>query len=83
MSRPRPATATARLADPATLPSLDPDARPWPGREITAGGVTLHVRETPGADGRRPSTCTDSPVRRTNWTDLAGLLAPRATGHGR
>jgi pimeloyl-ACP methyl ester carboxylesterase len=79
VSRPRPATAIARLADPATLPSLDPDARPWPGREITAGGVTLHVREAPGADVEAVYVHGLSGSG-TNWTDLSGLLAPRATG---
>ena len=79
VSRPRPATATARLADPATLPSLDPEARPWPGREITAGGVTLHVREAPGADVEAVYVHGLSGSG-TNWTDLSGLLAPRATG---
>ena len=78
-SRPRPATTTARLADRATLPSLDPDARPRPGREITAGGVTLHVREAPGADVEAVYVHGLSGSG-TNWTDLSGLLAPRATG---
>src|SRR4051794_38762047 len=79
VSRPRPAATTARLADPATLPLLDPDARPWPGREITAGGVTLHVREAPGADVEAVYVHGLSGSG-TNWTDLSGLLAPRATG---
>jgi len=79
VSRPRPRTASARLADPATLPTLDPDARPWPGREITSGGVTLHVREAPGADVEAVYVHGLSGSG-TNWTDLSGLLAPRATG---
>ena len=77
--RPRPAAATARLADPATLPVLDP-RRPWPGREITAGGVTLHVRETPGPDGVPAVYVHGLAGSATNWTDLAGLLSPRAAG---
>ena len=80
VSRPRPTTATALLADPATLPPRDPHARPWPGREITAGGVTLHVRETRGATDRDAVYVHGLSGSGTNWTDLAGLLAPRATG---
>jgi len=79
VSRPRPVAVSARLADPATLPLLDPDAHPWPGREITAGGVTLHVREAPGADVEAVYVHGLSGSG-TNWTDLSGLLAPRATG---
>ena len=79
VSRPRSRAASARLADPATLPTLDADARPWPGREITSGGVTLHVREAPGADVEAVYVHGLSGSG-TNWTDLSGLLAPRATG---
>ena len=79
VSRPRPTTA-ALLADPATLPPRDPQAHPWPGREITAGGVTLHVRETRGAADREAVYVHGLSGSGTNWTDLAGLLAPRATG---
>ena len=58
----------------------DPHARPWPGREITSGGVTLHVRETPGATDAEAVYVHGLSGSGTNWTDLAGLLAPRATG---
>jgi pimeloyl-ACP methyl ester carboxylesterase len=68
------------LADPATLPALDPRARPWPGREITSGGVTLHVRETKGASDVDAVYVHGLSGSATNWTDLAGLLAPRASG---
>jgi pimeloyl-ACP methyl ester carboxylesterase len=80
VSRPRPTTPRAPVADPATLPTLDPYARAWPGREITAGGVTLHVRETPGASDVEAVYVHGLSGSGTNWTDLAGLLAPRATG---
>lgn len=72
-------TRPALPADPATLPPRDPHARPWPGREITAGGVTLHVRETPGPAVEAVYVHGLSGSA-TNWTDLAALLAPRATG---
>ncbi len=79
-ARRRPATPIAPLANPATLPPLDLHARPWPGREIAAGGVTLHVRETPGAPDAEAVYVHGLSGSGTNWTDLAGLLAPRATG---
>jgi pimeloyl-ACP methyl ester carboxylesterase len=78
--RPRHATPVALLADPESLPRHDPHARPWPGREITAGGVTLHVRETQGATDGEAVYVHGLSGSGTNWTDLAGLLAPRATG---
>jgi pimeloyl-ACP methyl ester carboxylesterase len=68
------------LADPATFPARDPHRRPWPGREVTSGGVTLHVRETPGPDGTDAVYVHGLSGSATNWTDLAGLLAPRAAG---
>lgn len=69
------------LAIPAdALPGRDPDRRPWPGREITAGGVTLHVRETPGPDGVPAVYVHGLAGSATNWTDLAGLLSSRAAG---
>lgn len=62
------------------MPARDPYARPWPGREVTAGGVTLHVRETPGASDAEAVYVHGLSGSSTNWTDLAGLLAPRASG---
>ena len=70
----------APLADPATLPRRDPQRRPWPGREVTSGGVTLHVRETPGPDGVAAVYVHGLSGSATNWTDVAGLLGPRAEG---
>ncbi|MBN9099668.1 MAG: alpha/beta fold hydrolase [Pseudonocardia sp.] len=77
-----PATSPAEvpLADPATLPVRDERWAPWPGREITAGGVTLHVRETPGPDGTPAVYVHGLSGSGTNWTDLAGLLGTRAAG---
>ena len=70
----------APLADPGTFPPLDPQRRPWPGREITSGGVTLHVRETPGPDGCRAVYVHGLGGSSLNWTDLAALLGTRAAG---
>ncbi|QJY44900.1 alpha/beta fold hydrolase [Pseudonocardia broussonetiae] len=53
---------------------------PWPGREVTSGGVTLHVRETPGPDGIPAVYVHGLSGSATNWTDLAGLLSDRAAG---
>ncbi len=77
---PRPVPLAAPLADPATLPAVDPFRRPWPGREITSGGVTLHVRETPGPDATPAVYVHGLSGSATNWTDLAALLGPRAAG---
>lgn len=81
----RPATAVPPasappLADPASLPPRDPHQPPWPGREVTTGGITLHVRETPGPDGVEAVYVHGLSGSATNWTDLAALLAPRAKG---
>nr|WP_211176901.1 alpha/beta fold hydrolase [Pseudonocardia acidicola] len=72
---------TVPLADAASLPPLDPYRRPWPGREVTSGGVTLHIRETAGPeDGTDAVYVHGLSGSATNWTDLAGLLALRAAG---
>src|SRR5215207_3999703 len=68
------------LADPASLPELDPHQPRWPGREVTSGGVTLHVRETPGPDGVPAVYVHGLSGSATNWTDLAALLSTRAAG---
>src|SRR5690242_8729245 len=74
------AAPAAALADPATFPPLDPHRSPWPGREVTSGGVTLHVRETPGPDGCAAVYVHGLGGSALNWTDLATLLATRAAG---
>jgi pimeloyl-ACP methyl ester carboxylesterase len=70
----------APLADPATLPVRDPFQPRWPGREVTSGGVTMHVRETPGPDGVPAVYVHGLSGSATNWTDLAALLSTRAAG---
>ena len=78
--RPGPPDSGVPLADPATLPAVDPHRKPWPGREVTSGGVTLHVRETPGPDGIPAVYVHGLGGSATNWTDLAALLGTRAAG---
>lgn len=73
------------LVDRAALPARDAAQRPWPGREVSAGGVTLHVRETVPPPAH-PAAGEDAVYvhglsgSATNWTDLAGLLGERAAG---
>ncbi len=68
------------LADAATMPVRDPHQARWPGAEVTSGGVTLHVRETPGPQDTRVVYVHGLSGSATNWTDLAALLATRAGG---
>jgi pimeloyl-ACP methyl ester carboxylesterase len=68
------------LADADSLPERDPYRRPWPGREVTSGGVTMHVRETPGPDGVPAVYVHGLSGSASNWTDLAALLSTRSAG---
>ena len=69
------------LSDAADLPALDPIRPPWPGREVTFGGVTLHVRETPGPSSVTPVVYVHGlSGSATNWTDLAAQLGGHAPG---
>ena len=70
----------APLDDPGSLPELDPRQPRWPGREVTSGGVTLHMRETPGPDQVPVIYVHGLSGSATNWTDLAALLSTRAAG---
>jgi pimeloyl-ACP methyl ester carboxylesterase len=79
-TRSRVPHADVPRADPATMPARDPHQRPWPGRQVTSGGVTLHVRETPGPDAVPAVYVHGLSGSATNWTDLAALLGPRAAG---
>jgi pimeloyl-ACP methyl ester carboxylesterase len=75
-----PPLAGPPLADVDSLPERDPYRLPWPGHVETSGGVTLHVRETPGPDGVPALYVHGLSGSATNWTDLAGLLSTRAAG---
>ncbi|HTK64961.1 MAG TPA: alpha/beta fold hydrolase [Pseudonocardia sp.] len=79
--RPAPSPRIAPLADIGELPSWDRHQPPWPGREVTSGGVTLHVRDTPGPSDATPAVYVHGlSGSGTNWTDLAAQLAPHAPG---
>lgn len=75
-----PARPAPPLVDAGSFPPLDLHGRPWPAREVTSGGVTLHVRETPGPGGTRAVYVHGLGGSSMNWTDLAALLGPRAAG---
>ncbi|WP_307795940.1 alpha/beta fold hydrolase [Amycolatopsis sp. 195334CR] len=62
------------------LPSLDPHVAPWPGKTEEIGGIGLHLRRTPGADGALAVYVHGLGGSSTNWTELSALLAPFATG---
>lgn len=67
----------------APLPPLDTAQTPWTGGMETVGGVALHVRRTPGAEGAEGNTVVyvhGLGGSSTNWTDLAAQLAPFAGG---
>jgi pimeloyl-ACP methyl ester carboxylesterase len=76
----RPVRPGVPLAEASSFPAVDVQRRPWPGREVTSGGVTLHVRETPGPDGTRAVYVHGLGGSSMNWTDLAALLGTRAAG---
>ncbi|WP_312858287.1 alpha/beta fold hydrolase [Pseudonocardia pini] len=78
-SIPAPRARVGTPGDLDDLPPLPVHQAPWPGRHVTAGGVTLHVRETPGA-GEDAVYVHGLSGSATNWTDLAYLLAPKVAG---
>ncbi|MDT7583689.1 MAG: hypothetical protein QOI50_5726 [Pseudonocardiales bacterium] len=76
-----PPVRVAPLADAGELPPLDPHQPPWPGQEITSGGVTMFVRRTPTDPGATPAVYVHGlSGSANNWTDLAAQLAPHAPG---
>jgi pimeloyl-ACP methyl ester carboxylesterase len=55
---------------------------PWPGRRVRFDGLETHVRDTPStSDDAEPALYVHGlGGSAQNWTDLAGLLAPRLDG---
>ncbi|MEU7571401.1 alpha/beta hydrolase [Micromonospora sp. NPDC049240] len=55
---------------------------PWPGRHVRLDGALVHVRDTPatGPDAEPALYVHGLGGSAQNWTDLAGLLAPRLDG---
>ncbi|BCB81285.1 hypothetical protein Pflav_076950 [Phytohabitans flavus] len=60
----------------------DREAPPWPGRSEMVDGANVFVRETPALmPGAEPALYVHGlGGSATNWTDLAGLLAPGSKG---
>lgn len=70
----------AVLAD-GPLGHLAARTPPWPGRVVPVAGCAVHVRTTAGAPGAERALYVHGlGGSATNWTDLAGLLAPRLAG---
>ncbi|HSY14710.1 MAG TPA: alpha/beta fold hydrolase [Jatrophihabitantaceae bacterium] len=67
----------ARLSG-AVLPPLDQSVAPWSGRRVSVGGAEVYVRRTPSSDpaGEPALYVHGLGGASTNWTDLAGQLAP-------
>lgn len=66
---------------PGPLPAVCPDRAPWPGSTIRYGGVTLHVRLTPGPEQLEQAVYLHGlGGSASNFTDLAGLVANRMAG---
>ncbi|MCT2587325.1 alpha/beta fold hydrolase [Actinophytocola gossypii] len=66
----------------ALLPPVDGSTPPWPGGDETSGGVTLHVRRTPGPPDAESTAVYLHGLggSATNWTDLAGQLSGYVPG---
>ncbi|SDC98920.1 alpha/beta fold hydrolase [Actinokineospora iranica] len=64
----------------AELPPVDPTIPAWPGEEIEAAGIRLHVRRTPGVGEVTAVYVHGLGGSATNWTDLAGQLSGHAPG---
>ncbi|MEU6643676.1 alpha/beta fold hydrolase [Saccharomonospora sp. NPDC046836] len=62
------------------LPPLDARQSPWSGRVERVGDLDLYVRRTPGAKDATVVYVHGLGGSSTNWTDLAALLAPQASG---
>jgi len=76
----RYSTADA-AADPDGLAPLDSLQPPWPGHVEVLGGHEVHLRRTPGPGGATPAVFVHGlGGSASNWTDLAGLLAPLMPG---
>jgi pimeloyl-ACP methyl ester carboxylesterase len=79
-AQPRPPVTFVPMSD-AVLPAVDMSIPPWPGADRTSGGVTMHVRVTPGQEGAPTAVYVHGlGGSATNWTDLAGQLSGSVNG---
>ncbi|WP_127782300.1 alpha/beta fold hydrolase [Rhodococcus sp. X156] len=66
----------------AELGAVDLTRTEWPGEMVDVGGRAVHVRTTPGPEGAVPAVYVHGlGGSATNWTDLAGALAPLMPGY--
>lgn len=74
-------TLRAELVD-VPLPPLDRTAAAWPGRHVSVAGTELFVRTTPATGTKAEPALYVHGLggSATNWTDLAGQLAPWLAG---
>src|SRR3954463_431875 len=81
-ARPRTQALTSVPLSTAPLPPLDLTIPPWPGHQMTSGGVTLHVRRTESPSPTAPTAVFvhglggSSP----NWTDRMRRLPGQVNG---
>ena len=69
------------LLYPGPLPQPHSAHPPWPGETHRSGGVTLHVRRTPGPERAELAVYLHGlGGSSTNFTDLAGLVGIRFPG---
>jgi len=75
--------SSARTAPSDTqLGAVDNSRTSWPGETVTVGAQQIHVRTTLGPDGVTPAVYVHGlGGSATNWTDLAGVLAPLMPGY--
>ncbi len=79
-TEPRPPVTFVPMSD-AVLPAVDMSIPPWPGEDRTSGGVTMHVRVTPGQQGAPTAVYVHGlGGSATNWTDLADQLSGSVAG---
>jgi len=78
-----PGRSSARTAPAdADLGAVDNARTSWPGETVAVGAQQIHVRTTPGPDGATPAVYVHGlGGSATNWTDLAGVLAPLMPGY--
>ena len=65
-----------------TFPAPDPAQAPWRGQYLAVAGASVYVRTTPAtsADAEPALYVHGLAGSSTNWTDLAGYLAPWLAG---
>jgi pimeloyl-ACP methyl ester carboxylesterase len=79
-AEPRPPVTFVPMSN-AVLPAVDMSRPPWPGQDMTSGGVSMHVRVTPGPEGAPTAVYVHGlGGSATNWTDLADQLSGYAPG---